>query len=487
MLIEILIISSVVTSGSLMLRSYGMKGWGIAPLGFLVSIAAFNLVFAAAAVAQFELGISFPGYLPLLLTFVALAAIGLRSQKLRKLPIFTVKSTLLVMFLVSVLVILFYGADLVRFHSDSLKFLFGSEHLFYGSLQHVDAYFIDTRLSTVSIIHSLGHMAGNDYLRSLTPMISISLLTSFAWIVVEGARTLKKNISLTHLMVLIGSGILLMISSHSYVFHSFYLNGHLMIAAFMLITAGAGWLISIRSSIDSRALLVIMVLGSAGLVFTRVEGFLYAIAATAPLIGSSSVALGIRKQLAIGLGASIVIMQVLKISLLGVTSLNVLMHSIPVLMMGLAIIAFGMFFIDKKIIKRFEKHLVTLLELGFWGALLLLFLRDQSILNDSLVATYKNIAVSYSPWGLSLITLISLFILVASLRKFKNQIYIRLPITLFIPTVFVIAYLRDGAYRVAHADSLNRMLIQLVPLVVLFIILGIGIGKDRIKRLSTGS
>jgi len=43
-------------------------------------------------------------------------------------------------------------------------------------------------------------------------------------------------------------------------------------------------------------------------------------------------------------------------------------------------------------------------------------------------------------------------------------------------------FLREGAFRVGDGDSLNRMLIQVVPLAVLLV--GIGIGATRTPGLA---
>ncbi|TVR86211.1 MAG: hypothetical protein EA416_15680, partial [Trueperaceae bacterium] len=56
----------------------------------------------------------------------------------------------------------------------------------------------------------------------------------------------------------------------------------------------------------------------------------------------------------------------------------------------------------------------------------------------------------------------------------------------FLPQAFVIAYLRDAAYRVGGGDSLNRMLIQVVPLMVVFVVVSFqGAMRDRLPRHAT--
>jgi membrane protein implicated in regulation of membrane protease activity len=54
-------------------------------------------------------------------------------------------------------------------------------------------------------------------------------------------------------------------------------------------------------------------------------------------------------------------------------------------------------------------------------------------------------------------------------------------VTTFLPLVFLLAFLRDGAYRVGATDSLNRMWIQIIPLAVLYVMAAIAL--DRVDQV----
>ena len=55
---------------------------------------------------------------------------------------------------------------------------------------------------------------------------------------------------------------------------------------------------------------------------------------------------------------------------------------------------------------------------------------------------------------------------------------LRFPLTTFVPFVFLMAYFREGSYRVGLADSLNRMIMHVVPLAILLLLILVTVG-DR--------
>ena len=66
--------------------------------------------------------------------------------------------------------------------------------------------------------------------------------------------------------------------------------------------------------------------------------------------------------------------------------------------------------------------------------------------------------------------LAGLVLAVLVLFRVPGQHYLRFPLTTFIPVAFLLAYLREGAYRVGYGDSLARMTMHVVPLAVLYVI-----------------
>jgi hypothetical protein len=68
-----------------------------------------------------------------------------------------------------------------------------------------------------------------------------------------------------------------------------------------------------------------------------------------------------------------------------------------------------------------------------------------------------------------LIVLSFLVVITLFTNRGAALVALRFPLTSFIPVFVLLAYLRDGGYRVGEGDSLNRMLMQFVPLAVLYV------------------
>ncbi len=68
-----------------------------------------------------------------------------------------------------------------------------------------------------------------------------------------------------------------------------------------------------------------------------------------------------------------------------------------------------------------------------------------------------------------MVMLVTLIAVVLVFFPAPGRIFLRFPLTTFLPLAFLLAYLRALPYRVGVADSLSRMFIQVVPLAILFV------------------
>ena len=66
--------------------------------------------------------------------------------------------------------------------------------------------------------------------------------------------------------------------------------------------------------------------------------------------------------------------------------------------------------------------------------------------------------------------LAALVIGVILLTDAPYRLLLRFPLTASIPMFLLFAFLRGSPYRVGETDSLNRMLIHIVPLAILFVV-----------------
>jgi hypothetical protein len=89
---------------------------------------------------------------------------------------------------------------------------------------------------------------------------------------------------------------------------------------------------------------------------------------------------------------------------------------------------------------------------------------NPSILARSASTTAQNLFFVANSRGIGSVLLISLSLVLSSAVSDRVTVHARYVLTTAVPLVFLLVYLRDGDYRVHEADSLNRMVMQFLPL-----------------------
>jgi len=133
------------------------------------------------------------------------------------------------------------------------------------------------------------------------------------------------------------------------------------------------------------------------------------------------------------------------------------------------LVLFAVPWVMSKLNTQIRDRLAFFAEIGMWVLLLVFAVRDPELLIRSVYRTGANLLLGLGGWGLSLVVLgvVSLIAIVA-LRGQGDRI-LRFVVTTTIPFVLLLAYLRGAPYRVGDGDSLNRMWIQFLPLLVMFV------------------
>jgi hypothetical protein len=457
---EFLIILMIFFGGYILTKTLGLSGWTSMPIGFLIGV----LLLVNLGFIQVVTGLPTTPDLTLIATLI----IPLFFLHLfRTDNIIKGEDTLLVLSILvfALLVFAFHKANLVKYHIDSFRYILTSILLAENNFDLANLNLLTKRMLSAPLLHAPSRLFGEYYLTSITPLISLSLLASLCWFFAVGTcNYLNKNIKylITILMVL------LLLTNNRFIWNSFYINDHLFFAVCLTLIASSGWLLASTDQIRSRVLLGLIALSIPALIVTRPEAPLFAILAMAPILFSPmldwkkrALILGVF-GLSTTLWSGYVAMAYLE------QGRDLPFSAIGPLILGLmALLAMPVLFWQG--LTRYKRIMLLIIEIFLWLALFVLAFRDPEILLNSLAATYANVVLGAGGWGLSLVVLGVLVGFTLIFCRDPLLHYLRFPVTASIPLFFLLPYFRDGAYRVGHGDSLNRMLIHIVPLAVLFV------------------
>ncbi len=463
MLVDLLAAASMLVGGAFLLWSLGAKGWGVAPWGLAVG------AFLTVGVGFLQAATPLPGSPILTMVVVVVAPVALwmiarrRGGATRVPPLLSLAA----MASTAVTVAVHHLVHTFTFHVDSM------EYLGVGALQVTDRYSlavipdqIDKRFMAVSTLHAPAHLAGEYFLAGVTPLMATATVAIVAWLVFTQARgTLGRGGAI----VIAALGVAGLATMNRFDFHAVYLNGHLFFGMGLLAVAGASWLLVTGSNALGRAPVVVAALGSLFLVLTRAEGTFLALAAIIPAIAAPLVARRTRTVLLGSLGASTT-------AWYGFATAIKAARGYPLGTSGVMVVAGVALCVAAAVVATgrtasFERKLPAVYEMGLLGVLVGMTCVNPGILRTSVRALYFNAFGWLSSWGFSLTMLLILMPLSLCAARGARLSALRMPLTMFFPIAMLLAYGRGSPYRIASADSLNRMLIEVVPLTVAFVLM----------------
>ncbi|MEX1078651.1 MAG: hypothetical protein WED09_06035 [Homoserinimonas sp.] len=478
MIIESLVILSMLVGGSAVVRVAGLRGWGVPILG---SVAGVSLYISIGAV-QVLSPITSSSILTMSLTAGIPIAVWLwnyfrgRDVRIKVLP------AIALMVGVISLIALFRAARLVAWSSDSFRYLLNASLIATDNFDSASTALIPKRLIGVPLLHAPSGLSGSYYLPSIAPLIAALALALIAWLAWNGLSVKHNKWTVA---IVTTAGLLTLATTNRFVFHGFYINGHLLFGALLLAVVGCSWIMVVDSRVSRQAMLLVMGLAIVALVFVRAETALLVGFALLPTLLDRRFSHRTKAALLALLGVPLIAWQSFVASVYLEEGSGVPLSVSGLLAAGIVMVA-GIPALRWKGLNRWGQQILLLAEIGLWLALGMLALQEPEVLIDSIAATTQNTVLGAASWGLSLIMLVGLTVLAAFLKVPDGQL-LRFPLTTFVPFVFLLAYLRDAAYRVGDGDSLNRMWIQLIPLAVLYFTVAIGAGEWRLKRASADS
>lgn len=358
---------------------------------------------------------------------------------------------------------LFASLDRINFHVDSHEYMAIGALLNAGTFaEGVSLFQIEKRLLVVPLMHAPGNLTGSYYLASVTPLLAIATLLLLAWLC---EASLRDRLPQTVTVSVAAGAALLLLTTNRFVQNAFYINGHLLFGALFLLLAGTAWLTVVRRTHEFVAL---QLLAIPVMVLTRAEAPLVVALLIAPIVLDRHRSRAHRIALVITLGGSVAVWQLFLLLLHERREATISLSILGMLTLGVAFLLLSPA-VRMRFLEQHQIPLLILVEAGLWATLALAAVRDSQPLRDSLRATYENLLQGVGGWGYSLVFVAAAAALALVATRPEGRLFLRFPLTAFIPLVLLLAYFRDGAYRVGAADSLNRMLIHILPTAILFI------------------
>jgi len=480
MIVEMFCILTVFLGGSILVRTTGFNNWALPAFGYTAGICILVIIGSLQALSGLPthplITLSLTLLFPIILMFLYLKR-GVDLSVNPKLAVTSIASILLA-------VVFFRETNLVNWHTDSIHHLIVGQLLFDGNFSLVNMSLLTNRLLAVAIIHAPASFQGEYYLRSAFPLLALSTIGIFAWFLKEYFRDKLEDKYIWYFTVV---GILMIITNNRFIFNGFYINGHLLMASFILISACCSWRMASRPGDSSITFFMMQILFIPSMVVTRAEGSILAFILLLPLLVSEVVP-KLQRALLLGvLGLSTITWQAFLIFKYNQFNISVPHSTTGLLLLGIACLLLIPLLSWQKIAKISMYVLITA-EISLW--VILYYFRRTELLSEhqvdtlktSIMVTIENAVFIDGSWGTSLVVLSILFVFVLLLTDAPYRIYFRFPITTFIPIYFILAFLRGGAYRVSDGDAFNRSLMHIFPLAIFFIVSAAASERRRIPR-----
>lgn len=475
MIVELVAVLAVLTGGCAFVLAAGLKGWAVPALGYVTGVG------LAIGIGFLQLLSPLPSHPAITLALTAALPTAWWVARRRRGAGSTIPwwYAAVGVACVAAMVAVLRLANLVKFHWDSTRYLLvanmlADETFFVGT----NSELLTKRLIGVALFHAPARLQDEEYLRSATPLLALATLAALVWFFQQGVR---RWCGPGQVAVFAGLGVALLVTTNRFVFHGFYLNGHLLVGAFFLVVVACGWLWTVRADVPVVGLAALQAVALPAMALTRPEAPLIAVVALLPGLLCGHVPVRYRVPPLVALGTAVV-------PWYGMAAVILSRHGEPVPasvygLLGLGVGVLGAASLLRwPILTRWPLILLGSAEVALWMALIGLAVQQPDILRDSVRAEAENLLLGSGGWGPSLILLAGLALIVVVLVRTPGLTALRFPLTTFVPLAFVFAYLREEAYRTGFYDSLNRMVIQIVPALVLGIIVVMASGSWRFPR-----
>jgi hypothetical protein len=360
---------------------------------------------------------------------------------------------------------------LFTWHADSLDYLNVSamweQGTFHGG---ITPYFLSDRLLGVSVLHQAGSLGDGLYAAGVAPFVAVSALALAGWLTYDSVRS---SAGRAVAVAAATATVVGLVSINRFVFHAFYINGHLATGLWLLAVLGGAWLLARGRQTGRTAIHATMALSAAAIVVTRPEGL-----PLMALVIASMVVLAREESTRVvlaGTGFAAMTWHGYAAATAYLRFDQVWTSQIVFAAAGAAALALA----ATPVAYRWAHGRLALLVVaygGLWALVGLAALVRPEIVDSSLRATWQNIG---DWWPGTLVVLGLALVAVTVFTRGGSQTLLRFAALSFFPLALIMAVARGAAYRVAAPDSLARMWIEVVPVAVVAIVVGLATAPVR--------
>lgn len=367
-----------------------------------------------------------------------------------------------------------WTSSLARFTTDSFQYLVSAGFLERtGTIEGIEPIFVMKRLFVVPAIHASAVSTGAGFAAFWSPVVAIGVLSTTAWLVRQ--MFMRIELSWRWGLLILSAGAAFALSTNQVMFHVFYVNGHMLFAAFALVGVGLAWMVA---QTGEWSLAYLSAMSFAALIPLRAEGVIAGAILLIPVLAIQGMPQAVR-WLYVGSFAAVtalwygtVLSADLGLAEFGLAApayLNLALAGALIVLVAL---------VHLKVLRRYLDALPWLMV----GALVVFIgvatARDPDLVVSTVSAMLSNVLFT-GRWGsFWIVTVLLAFVAVGAVRVPEQRVVIPGLIGFSLGLV-VFSILRGSPYRWGFGDSGNRMLMHVVPLVLLYLMAAAGVAARR--------
>lgn len=366
--------------------------------------------------------------------------------------------------LVAALSVAFQWASMTRVTRDSLRYVEFGSLLQRGGLDSVPDFLVLQRPLFVPLLYGPAHWFGELFLASALPLLGLSGALGLVWF---ANRSLREMGAPTWARIALPAAVVgVLLTSSRFVYHMFYVNGHMAFAVAYLVLVVGIWR---HASHPEERWVPLAAIAALAIPLMRLESPMMLLLAFVPAITLHRLTARDRWVL-VAPAALVTVLYGLVVLADRVDGFDTSAHgSVVIGAAMLALLAIGHLPLPTRILELLPTILVALLTLP----LLAWAVRDPSALWGAIGPTLRNIA-GEGLWHATWIVIPLLVAFLALTTRVRHQRMLLTPIIGFLPLMILLGVVRGGGYRLGNGDSGNRMLMHVLLVALAYVVVAIG-------------